>query len=547
MRRHADQTIISLARETEPLAAEYFARAAKDIATEISKCNSDSLGALQAANRYATRRASGIARSLTIDRWFWFLRRLSPAVFDQSPQHLQVHDWYFAETFAALHSASGVMVGGGSLLRTKTARSMLMFAVYVLWVSNLRARLRCARLGAPFDQSTPIPSLIQEHPISAALALADERRVLEGVPFARWGTLAGALWRAAPSFTATVFFRSTSPQWTDVADLGRALDPVEVWSWFYARRLDLTPVLHALADDDLGTFDGSDVLNIIMLLRVLETLVVMGTGPAEELLTTGMCYVDRKLFDFACHDAIPKTWASASAQCERFGAARSSHELEAALRRKPLSLEPLRSGPLLFEITNGIALNAAAASQELSASLEFPAIDGQPANRRAETFEVELQQMIDSSPGAPSPKVHELVRRHLRLDRHRITDIDAVAEISGTVILVSCKSVPMRAAYDAGDPRLIHNVSTALEKAVDEWVEKLAVIVANPQGDNYDLRGRRCVGIVCTPLVMQVPVGRATEFVLPGLRRYSSATELAQWLRRPSAPTSSASRTSESS
>ena len=96
---------------------------------------------------------------------------------------------------------------------------------------------------------------------------------------------------------------------------------------------------------------------------------------------------------------------------------------------------------MLFEITNGIALNAAAASQELSASLEFPAIDGTPANRRAETFEVELQQMIDSSPGPPSPKVHELVLRHLSRDGKKITDIDAAVEISGTVILVSCTPV----------------------------------------------------------------------------------------------------------
>jgi hypothetical protein len=528
--RFQDPNILEVAKRTETRGHEYITRVQCELTEHAARADTRPVARLESMQAYAAQRAARLARALTFDRWMWFLRRLPPLVFDAAPQHLQVFDWYFVEVSAALSAAPGTMTERGGPVRHKIVDTVLSFVAFALWDSNLRARLRCSRLGVPLDDN-PIPEIVQTDPMAAALRLVDERRQREAIPFARWGTLAGALSRSQPDFTVMTYVRSTALRTTSTDLLGRSLDPCEITGWFYVHHLDLHAVRTALADATLDQFQGAThSLNIIMLLRILGVLALMGRGPAEELLTTGLCYVDRELFRFACHDALPKTWSWFAEACQKYGAATTADELERQLRSHPVALDPLRSGPLIYDVVGGIALNAAAASQELSAALEFPAIAGQAANVRAHTFEIELQQLIDSSPSAPQQKIRELVRRKLRTGGKVFTDIDAIAERNGCLLLVSCKSVPFRAAYDAGDPRLTRNIASQIVDAVTDWMAKVEYLRSNPRGDNYDLSGLDLVPVVCTPLVMQVPIGIATEVAIGGLRRYCSATELRDWL-----------------
>lgn len=525
-----DPTIFDVARRTEQHGADYIADAQSVLREYLRRVDGDDLSRLQVAQTYAAERAAKLARALTLDRWLWFLRRLPPLVFDAAPQHLQVFDWYFVETAAALSAAPGVMAAGGGPIRTKIVDTVMKFVAFALWDSNLRARLRCARLGVPLD-SELLPRIVQNDPLAAALTLVDERRHQEAIPFARWGTLAGALGSPAPEFAVNTYFRSTELRTTSTERIGRALDPCEIRGWFYVHRLDLAAVRRALEDEALESFAGArQVINIIMLLRATAVLTLMGRGPAEELITSGLCYVDREMFRFACHDAIPKTRSWLTTAFERFGAPDSADELEQQLTSHPITLEPLRSGPLVYAVTGGLALNAASASQELSAALEFPDVAGAAANRRAEVFELEVQQLIDSSPMAPKPRIRELARRTLRLQGQAITDVDAIADDGEFLMLISCKSVPMRAEYDAGDPRRTKNVSSLIEQSVADWLQKVAKLRQHPRGDNYDLTGYQLIAVVCTPLIMQVPLGPTTEAVRGTLKRYCSATELRDWL-----------------
>jgi len=525
-----DPNIFAVAQKTENYGREYIERTQAEIAAHVRHYGGGPLNRLIAAQAYAAERTARLARSLTFDRWLWFLRRLPPLVFDAAPQHLQVFDWYFVETSAALSAAPGTMAEGGGPIREKIVDTVMRFVAFALLDSALRARLRCANLGVPLTSET-VPQIVQSDPLATALTLVDERRRREAIPFARWGTLAGALGTGSPEFTVMTYYRSTELRTTRTDHLGRTLDPSEIRGWFYAHRLDLTALRSALADESLGSFEGgTQALSIVMLLRAIEVLVLMGRGPAEELLTSGLCYVSRELLAFACHDAIPKTNAWLGVASQRFGIPDNAELLEEQLRQLPISLDPLRSGPLLYNVTGGLALNAAAATQELSVVFEFPDVAGAAANRRADVFELEVQQLIDASPKAPLQEIRELVRRKLKLKGQAITDLDAVARQGNCLVLVSCKSVPMRAEYDAGNPRRTRNIQTHIVRAVTEWIEKIEQFRHNPKGDNYDFSHYELVGVVCTPLVMTVPIGPATEYALGSLRRYCSATELRDWL-----------------
>jgi hypothetical protein len=191
MRQFTDPTIFDVARRTEQRGGEYIRDAEKVIRDYLRRVDCDALARLQIAQTLAAKRAASLARSLTWDRWLWFLRRLPPLVFDAAPQHLQVFDWYFVETTAALSAAPGVMAGGGGLIRPKIVDTVMKFVAFALWDSNLRARLRCVRLGVSID-SELLPAIVQSDPLAEALTLVDERRRHEAIPFARWGTLAGA-------------------------------------------------------------------------------------------------------------------------------------------------------------------------------------------------------------------------------------------------------------------------------------------------------------------------------------------------------------------
>jgi len=526
-----DPTLIEVAKRTESQMRDYVAAAEEEITRQVSGGGPNAIDRLTSAQQHAERRAARLARSFTVDRWIWYLRRLPPLVFDAAPQRFQVFDWYFTETTAALSAAQGTMNARPSAIRKKLVQTVLTFTAFALWDSNLRARLRCARLLVPLDES-PLPRIVQEDPIAAALTLVDERRRSEAIPFARWGTLAAALTRSDADFFVFTYFRATDLHLTATEQLGRTSDLCEIRGWFYAARFDLTLMRDALADFNLNPFPGAtQTLNIVVFLRVVATLVLMGKGPAEELLTSGVCYVDRALFDFACRDAIPTTraWLSEGLS-EKYGVARNSQELERQLRSHRMTLDPLRSGPLIYDVAGGIALNAGTASQELSAALEFPAITGTAANVRAHAFELDLQLVIDNSPRRPTPYIRELVRRTLRVRGQKITDIDAIAQMDSLVVAISCKSIPFRAEYDSGDLRLTYNVASQIVTAVEEWVDKVTYLQHNARGDNYDLSEYKLLPVVCTPLVMYVPLGPATEFVTPGLRRYCSATELRNWL-----------------
>lgn len=228
-------------------------------------------------------------------------------------------------------------------------------------------------------------------------------------------------------------------------------------------------------------------------------------------------------------------WDEAVALTEGILAARvtigSPDELFAALRGLQGCTWPLVPPTPVRGTDAVMALDINNATSRLATAFEFPVDTGATANVRATHFEEEVQRVIDASPWAPPDALRSLRGRALRRDGAAITDLDAVGARDGVLLLVSAKSRLYTALYDTGEHVQVRNAATTVEQAVGRWREVVAYLDAHRRGDNYDFSAAdHMIGVVCTPQVVWVPLGEATEEAAPGLRAASSAEELERWL-----------------
>ena len=95
-----------------------------------------------------------------------------------------------------------------------------------------------------------------------------------------------------------------------------------------------------------------------------------------------------------------------------------------------------------------LGLDFASITKRLFVLLEYPPVGGEVANLRAGAFERATQDMIDGTRWSPPDSLKLYRGRHLRLGGEQIGEVDAIAELDGTCILVSCKSRVYTADYD---------------------------------------------------------------------------------------------------
>jgi hypothetical protein len=194
------------------------------------------------------------------------------------------------------------------------------------------------------------------------------------------------------------------------------------------------------------------------------------------------------------------------------------------------SLWPISSGNVLRRFHGNLMIDITGASHALLHRLE---LDRSPliGNLRAPKFELQCQDLIDSTPWAPSPEVKALRGRPLRRGGLPATDIDAIGMMGRTLLMVSCKSVIYDRDYDQGVFQVIRNTQHRIDEAVIEWDEKVAEFRRQPTGENYDFsQFDEIIGVVCTPFVAYSNEERTLAFIKPNLRACSSVLELRDWL-----------------
>lgn len=270
------------------------------------------------------------------------------------------------------------------------------------------------------------------------------------------------------------------------------------------------------------------IASVLLLFGSMLALAFTHVAYPAQMLLLGSCHVPLRNFsaaaDLVCADLQPTLDLLPTSMARP----RNAAELLEELSRIVPMMQPLAAGPIVLTANGTLFVDLSAAAQRLYSDLEAPVATGEVANYRSKYFEIGVQNMIDRTSRAPSEGYRALRGRTLRIDGAAVTDVDAIAETNTHVLLVSCKSTPYTGKYDMGEYRAIRNALTLVVREVSDHQRKVERLNQQLIGDNYQF-AKPLAGVVCTPHAVLVPIGPATEEVLPGLRVYVSASELGRW------------------
>jgi hypothetical protein len=229
--------------------------------------------------------------------------------------------------------------------------------------------------------------------------------------------------------------------------------------------------------------------------------------------------------------------ANYEAVCEKvrtylpqFIAPGSVDDFHASVAEYYSSTWPLVHGNPIRITDSYVCVDMWAASMGFLNGIRFPTAQGRIANDRAERFEDVVQEALDRTPWADD-ETRALRQKTLRYQGKALTDIDAIGSRQGTLLIISCKSIPYTLAYDKGEHRAIRNAEATTTAAVQHWHAIVEHLQKNPVGENYDFsKFERIVGVVCTPFVVYTAAPSSLTPVYSNLRPVSSLEELVTWM-----------------
>jgi hypothetical protein len=191
---------------------------------------------------------------------------------------------------------------------------------------------------------------------------------------------------------------------------------------------------------------------------------------------------------------------------------------------------PLEHGNPIRITGSYVCVDMWAASMGFLNGIRFPTAQGRVANDRAERFEDIVQEAVDRTPWLDD-EAKALRQKTLRYQGNALTDIDAIGSRNGTLLIISCKSIPYTLAYDKGEHRAVRNAEAMTTAAVQHWHAIVEHLQKNPVGENYDFsKFEKIVGAVCTPFVVYTAVASSLMPVCGNLRPVSSLEELIIWM-----------------
>lgn len=165
----------------------------------------------------------------------------------------------------------------------------------------------------------------------------------------------------------------------------------------------------------------------------------------------------------------------------------------------PQSLWPPSSGTVILDMCDSCIINWSASTAALLNGVKRIEQGGSVANAWAFAFEEDVRELVDLSPWRPPSALRDLVGRHLRVDGHEVTDVDAMGVLGNTVLLISCLSSAASEEYLRGDFAATRNLRTSTEDKVAAWDVKIDRLRKTPKGDNFDFTGMDIHGVVVVP------------------------------------------------
>jgi len=467
-------------------------------------------------------------------RWLWMLRRLPEIVFAGPLRTNLTYDLALAE----------VITAGSSKRETANAtedsvvwyetdvgvlRQLARFCCGVRVLSHLHSMQRWAGKGVPIRFTRR--ARFEPHPtreMRLAVTLYDDRVASRRTPSARFGSIIAEPWRSGATFGVLRVGRTAPHQ----LEFGHGADQAVVSATYRAELWDLSRLGDLSGDERLGAASllTAEAALCVLLMRVAIGYVRKHKFGWRGLVQRGYLLSGKQLIAeqlesvLSTDDPIVGLLAPSSIPG-------SVEELIERARRADGRTWPLVPGPLVRLEGDVLCLDLASTSSRFDKLTLFPKIEGAGSNARGDHFEAAVQSAIDRTPWKPGDDIGRLRRKQLRFDGRYVTDFDALGTLGTTLIAVSCKSIADQGVYETGAFKAVRNGALAVETAVREWKDRIQFLRHHPRGENYDLsRFTSIVGVVCTPDVIFVPLGVATESVAPRLTAACTVEELERWL-----------------
>lgn len=495
-----------------------------------------------------TRELRGWANSDASISWLWMLRRLPRRVFEGNLATTIGYDQTLAEVVSGHSSAtlsSSHIVNDVSLAYTINEAVIVRLARFcsgIRFLSDLHRCYRWAGKGARFQfRKKQQPVELVESETRAAVDTYDQRVARSGRPMTRLGSMMTSTIGFDPGH-ALLWVQAIEPTTMPTLMPGAKFVNAQEKDWVsatanYVFSLVGLEELEKLASDSRSHLDiifTKETASLIYLLACAPTMLLRHRAGFYSLARTGylMWTIPEAPLQFM-EALYPTVLPFVRAILEAVSIQNVS-EINAVVSSIVGREWPLAAGPIFRRDKNFVCVDLAAATSRLNAALQFPAVQDRYANARADHFEDQVQAVIDRSDWKPGPSTIALRRRTLICHGAPITDIDAIGERDGFLLLISCKSIVYSDRHDKGEYAAIRNAASDMQKYVKRWESVIENLERNPHGDNYDLRSfKRFVGVVCTPQVVFVHRETLDRKALPNLFFVSSIGELADWIGAP--------------
>ncbi len=493
------------------------------------------LRAIILASTDHARRAA--ARGYSRYRWLWYLRRTPSQVFAGELRTTEPYDRSLAEILATTGAPrqQGRFEGIVDMpTDDAAARQIVRQASFARAVSHLHSLYRWAGKGATLRfNGSPIPSAIKTPELAASVKLYDQRSALENNWATRLGTiLPNDVKDPNGEQFAGIVVREDRKYAVSLRELGISRDGM-IEAGYTPASLPLSALAHLLSEHPLSDRAlWHPELGLLLQFLSLTPWLVSSAASQANILATGYALVRQQQLAERIQGRIQERTEALAFALPQFVYASSAAELiERVSALEPQSW-PRTAGPVILEAgEDAIAVDLWSATERLYNRLQYPSLQGEVANLRAKHFEAAVQEVVDRSSWRPSAAFRQYVGRHLRQNGRELTDIDAIAERNGVVLLISCKSVLPNEAFERGDYRELRNAVTTIVDGTKKYRALADVIRTAPRGDNFDFSAAQSIHFVLvTPSTIHVPQAVGERIALNGLREYSTVEELRQWL-----------------
>ena len=446
---------------------------------------------IEAISRDVSLRANGYSPA----RWLWYLRRLPDRFFEGNYSTTIGYDRALAESltwFSQRFEGSATAKFFGFRVDASAAKHLLAFVLSVRLLSHLHAIYRRVGKGAELFFENGVPFAEQNDSVAEAINIYDQRHEKRQYDQAALGVVGPLADVTAPRHPVeSQIFIFTPCKAIQMAVDAPLPDGKMVPATITARHIfQAVPVLSFLAPYSADPGIGLPYLKTIEPLIVLQMMFPLLSVDLPALLSSSLQFgygvVSPNRLERVIASWLPPLREYLRDIAPAVDWSRDFQDLYGRLKAIGPKVWPLKHGGCIREASGTVILDFTAASAALLGLSEIDRSDSNVANTRAETFELQVQGIIDGSRWRPDAELAALRGRSLRRGGVHITDIDGIGICEGDLLLVSSKSLVYDAEYDRGRHRVVANAGATVADAVAHWLRFLKDLDAAPRGDNFD-------------------------------------------------------------